>query len=92
VLPPERDVAHAIATEPGAPPFKLIYRLSPAENAEIERQIAESLRRGIAEPSSSSLGALVLFVKKKDGSLCMCVDYRALNRRVKNNSPLPCNW
>ncbi len=76
-LPPERDVAHTIPTEAGVPPLKPIYRLSPAENAEVERQITEGLRRGIIEPSSSPFEASVLFVRKKDGSLRMCVDYRA---------------
>ena len=78
-LPPERDVAHAIVTEEGhIPPFKPVYKLSPAENAEAQRQIIEGLRREIIEPSSSPYGAPVLFVRKKDGSLRMCVDYRAL--------------
>ena len=90
-LPPERDVAHTIPTEPWhVPPFKPIYRLSPARNAEVQRQVADGLERQIIEPSSSPYGAPVLFVKKKGGSLRMCVDYRALNRITpKNNHPLP---
>ena len=79
-LPPERDVAHTIPTEPSVPPFKPIYRLSPKENAEVMRQVAEGLKQQIIEPSSSPYGAPVLFVRKKDDSLRMCVDYRTLIR------------
>ena len=83
-------MAHTLSTESGVPPFKPIYRLSPAEDAEVDCQIAEGLRRGIIEPSSSPFGAPVLFVRKKDGSLRMCVDYRALNKMtIKNKYPLP---
>ena len=73
-LPPERVVAHTIPTGPGVPPFKPIYRLSPKENAEVKRQVAERLKQQIIEPSSSPYGAPVLFVRKKDDSLPMCVD------------------
>ena len=67
-----------------------MYRLSPAENAEVRRQVSDGLRRGIIEPSASPYGTPVLFVRKKDGSLRMCVDYRALNKiTVKNKYPLP---
>ena len=90
-LPPERDVAHTIPTEPSVPPFKPIYRLSPKENAEVMRQVAEGLKQQIIEPSSSPYGAPVLFVRKKDDSLRMCVDFRALNKiTIKNKYPLPC--
>ena len=90
-LPPERNVAHAIELEPGHQPVdKPIYRLSPAERAEIQRQVREGIRRGIIEPSTSPYGAPVLFVSKPDGSLRMCVDYRALNKlTIKNKYPLP---
>ena len=90
-LPPERNVGHAIPTEPGSSPAdRHMYRMSPAEKVEMERQITEGLRQGIIEPSTSPYGAPVLFVTKKDGSLRMCVDYRALNKMtVKNKYPLP---
>ena len=66
-------------------PFKPIHELSPKENAEVKRQVAEGLRQQIIEPSSSPYGAPVLFVRKKDGSLRMSVDYRALNKiTIKN--------
>ena len=72
------------------PPFRPIYRLSPVELAEVENQVTELLKNGLIEPSSSPYGAPVLFVTKKDGSLRMCIDYRALNKiTVKNKYPMP---
>jgi hypothetical protein len=56
-----------------------MFRLSPKELKEVEGQVKELLKRGLIEPSSSPYGAPVLFVGKKDGSLRMCIDYRALN-------------
>jgi hypothetical protein len=90
-LPPDRGVGHTIPLEPGhTPPFKGLYRLSPAELDEAKRQIDEYLRKGWIEPSSSPYGAPILFVTKKDGGLRMCIDYRALNKiTVKNRYPLP---
>ena len=90
-LPPERDVGHTIPLEPGHnPPFRPLYRLSPAERDEAERQVKEYLAKEWIQPSSSPYGAPILFVKKKDGTLRMCVDYRALNKiTVKNRYPLP---
>ena len=90
-LPPVRDTAHTIPLEPGhKPPFRPIYRLSPVELNEVERQVSELLKQGLIEPSSSPYGAPVLFVTKKDGSLRMCIDYRALNKiTIKNKYPLP---
>ncbi|KAJ9518014.1 hypothetical protein QJQ45_004306 [Haematococcus lacustris] len=90
-LPPERNIAHTIPLEPGAkPPFRPMYRMSPAELAEVEKQIKELLALGLIEPSSSPYGAPVLFVTKADGSLRMCIDYRALNKvTIKNKYPLP---
>ena len=90
-LPPERNVAHTIPVEPGSRPAdRHMYRMSPAEKAEIQRQVTEGLKRGIIEPSTSPYGAPCLFVSKPDGSLRMCVDYRALNKvTVKNKYPLP---
>ena len=90
-LPPDRDVGHTIPFEPGhRPPFKQPYRMSPLELAEVEKQVAELLRLGHIEPSKSPYGAPVLFVRKKDGTLRMCFDYRALNKiTVRNTYPLP---
>lgn len=90
-LPPLRDTGHTIPTEPNSkPPFRPMFRLSPKELAEVERQVAELLKLGLIEPSSSPYGAPVLFVGKKDGTLRMCIDYRALNKiTIKNKYPLP---
>ena len=92
-LPPERNVAHTIQLEPGEQPVdKAMYRLSPAERAEIERQVSEGILYiySIIEPSTSPFGAPVLFVSKPDGSLRMCVDYRALDKlTIKNKYLLP---
>lgn len=91
-LPPERGgPGHTINLEPNSkPPFRPVYRLSPLELQEVKKQLAELLEKGYIEPSSSPFGAPVLFVQKKDGSLRMCVDYRALNKlTVKNRYPLP---
>jgi hypothetical protein len=67
-----------------------MYRVSPAELREIESQGKGRLQKGFIEPSSSPYGAPILFVKKKDGSLRMVIDYRALNKvTIKNNYPLP---
>ncbi|MGQ3348719.1 reverse transcriptase domain-containing protein, partial [Bosea sp. (in: a-proteobacteria)] len=84
-------VGHTIPLEPGAkPPFKGMYRLSPLEYAEVKKQISELLSKGWIRPSSSPYGAPVLFVAKKDGTLRMCVDYRALNSMtVRNRYPMP---
>ena len=64
--------------------------MSPAETAEVKRQIADFLAKGYIEPSTSPFGAPVLFVDKPDGSLRMVIDYRLLNRlTLKNRTPLP---
>ena len=89
--PQQRQVSHTIPTEPGAkPPFRPMYRLSPLELAEVERQVKELLLNNLIEPSTSPYGAPILFVGKKDGTLRMCIDYRALNKiTIKNKYPLP---
>jgi hypothetical protein len=90
-LPPERPVGHVIPLEAGAqPPQKRMYRLSPREKEEVEKQISYLLEQGWIEPSTSPFGSPILFVQKKDGGLRMCVDYRALNKlTIKNRYPLP---
>ncbi|GJP48756.1 hypothetical protein CLOM_g8031 [Closterium sp. NIES-68] len=90
-LPPDRAVGHTIPVEPGkAPPFRPLYRLSPAEYEEAKLQIKDYLDKGWIEPSASPYGAPILFVHKKGGGLRMCVDYRALNKiTIKNRYPLP---
>ncbi|KAL3675441.1 hypothetical protein R1sor_025389 [Riccia sorocarpa] len=90
-LPPKRRIDHKIEVMPGStPPCKAPYRLAPHELEECNAQIEEMLEKGFIQPSVSPYGAPVLFVKKKDGSLRMCIDYRALNQQtVKNKYPLP---
>jgi hypothetical protein len=91
VLPPRRRVDHAIEVVPGvAPPAKAPYRMSHEELKELKVQLEELLAKGYIKPSKSPYGAPVLFVHKKDGTLRMCVDYKALNKAtVKNRYPLP---
>jgi hypothetical protein len=90
-LPPERSVDHRIELEPGAKPTsRPDYKKSLPEYDEMQRQINQMLENGEIQPSVSPYGSPVLFVKKQDGSLRMCIDYRALNKQtVKNRYPLP---
>lgn len=90
-LPPDRGDAMKIETDPNAdPPFRPVIRLSIAELDELRKQLDDLLQKGFIKPSTSPYGAPVLFVKKKDGTLRMCVDYRGLNRITKKNRhPLP---
>lgn len=90
-LPPHRDVEHKIDLEAGSvPPHRPTFRMSPKELDELKKQLADLTAHGFITPSKSPYGAPVLFVKKKDGSVRMCVDYRALNKiTIKNKYPLP---
>ncbi|GJS05805.1 putative reverse transcriptase domain-containing protein [Tanacetum coccineum] len=90
-LPPPRQVEFRIELVPGAAPVaRAPYRLAPSELKELSDQLKELLEKGFIRPSSSPWGAPVLFVKKKDGSFHMCIDYRELNKlTVKNRYPLP---
>nr|GEZ67744.1 putative reverse transcriptase domain-containing protein [Tanacetum cinerariifolium] len=73
-----------------APVARAPYRLAPFEMKELAKQLKELSDKGFIRPSSSPWGAPVLFVKKKDGSFQMCIDYRELNKlTVKNRYPLP---
>ncbi|GJR00728.1 putative reverse transcriptase domain-containing protein [Tanacetum coccineum] len=90
-LPPPRQVEFKIELVPGAAPVaRAPYRLAPSEMKELADQLQELLEKGFIRPSSSPWGAPVLFVKKKDGTFRMCIDYRELNKlTVKNRYPLP---
>jgi hypothetical protein len=90
-LPPSRTVDHRIELIPGTrPATRPVYRMSHHELEELRKQLDELLDNGYIQPSRSPFGAPVLFVKKKDGSLRLCVDYRALNKdTIKNQYPLP---
>ncbi|KAJ0921353.1 putative nucleotidyltransferase, Ribonuclease H [Helianthus annuus] len=89
--PPARSVDFRIDLVPGATPVaKSPYRLAPSEMQELSSQLQELLDKGFIRPSTSPWGAPVLFVKKKDGSFRMCIDYRELNKlTIKNRYPLP---
>ncbi|GKA23067.1 putative reverse transcriptase domain-containing protein [Tanacetum coccineum] len=90
-LPPPRQVEFKIELVPGAAPVaRAPYRLAPSEMKELADQLQELSEKGFIRPSSSPWGAPVLFVKKKDGTFRMCIDYRELNKlTVKNHYPLP---
>ncbi|GKB37382.1 putative reverse transcriptase domain-containing protein [Tanacetum coccineum] len=90
-LPPVRQVEFQIDLIPGAAPVaRTPYRLAPSEMQELSNQLQELTDRGFIRPSTSPWGAPILFVKKKDGSFRMCIDYRELNKlTIKNRYPLP---
>nr|GEX81591.1 retrovirus-related Pol polyprotein from transposon 17.6 [Tanacetum cinerariifolium] len=90
-IPPVREVEFNIELIPGAEPIsKAPYRMAPVELKELKDQLQELLERGFIRPSVSPWGAPVLFVKKKDGSMRLCIDYRELNKiTIRNRYPLP---
>ncbi|GKC69572.1 putative reverse transcriptase domain-containing protein, partial [Tanacetum coccineum] len=82
-LPPTRQVEFQIDLVPGAAPVaRAPYRLAPSEMKELSEQLKELSDKGFIRPNSSPWEAPVLFVKKKDGSFRMCIDYRELNKRT----------
>jgi hypothetical protein len=90
-LPPERDVEFVIELKPGTTPIsRRSYRMPPNELVELKTQLQDLLEKGFIRPSSSPWGCPAIFVKKKDQTLRMCVDYRPLNEvTIKNKYPLP---
>ncbi|KAA0061189.1 ty3-gypsy retrotransposon protein [Cucumis melo var. makuwa] len=90
-LPPHREIEFAIELELGTVPIsRAPYRMAPTELKELKVQLQELLDKGFIRSSVSPWGAPVLFVKKKDGSMRLCIDYRELNKvTVKNRYPLP---
>ncbi|GJY96141.1 reverse transcriptase domain-containing protein [Tanacetum coccineum] len=90
-LPPVHEIEFRIDLIPGAlPVVKSPYRLAPSEMNELSNQLKELQEKGFIRPSHSPWGAPVLFVKKKDGAMRMCIDYRELNKlTIKNRYPLP---
>ncbi|MCI32734.1 RNA-directed DNA polymerase (Reverse transcriptase), partial [Trifolium medium] len=90
-VPPEREVEFTIDLVPGTSPISMApYRMSASELKELKKQLEELLEKKFIRPSVSPWGAPVLLVKKKDGSMRLCVDYRQLNKvTIKNKYPLP---
>jgi hypothetical protein len=90
-MPPYRDIEFAIELQPGTTPIsKRPYRMPPTELAELKKQLQDLLDKGFIRPSTSPWGCPALFVKKKDESLRLCIDYRPLNVvTIKNKYPLP---
>ena len=85
-LPPDREAEFSIDLEPGTAPIsRCPYRMAPRELAEMKKQLEELMDKGFIRPSSSPWGYAAIFVKKKDGTLWMCVDYRPLNVVTVNN-------
>jgi hypothetical protein len=90
-MPPNRDIEFIIELQPGTAPIsKRPYRMPPNELAELKVQLQDLLDKGFIRPSASPWGCPALFVKKKDNSLGLCVDYCPLNVvTIKNKYPLP---
>jgi hypothetical protein len=90
-LPPERDVEFVIEVKAGTAPIsQRSYRMPPNELVELKTQLQDLLEKGFIGLSSSPWGCPAIFVKKKDQTLRMCVDYRPLNEvTIKNKYPLP---
>ena len=90
-LPPRRGIDHKIELLPGVkPPAKNAYQMAPPKLAELRKQLDELLMAGFIPLTKATYGAPVLFQKKKDGALRLCIDYRALNKvTVRNKYPLP---
>lgn len=89
-LPPVRELEHVIDTGNAKPIARPPFKMSPLELDELRRQLNELLKLGLIKPSASPWGAPMLFVKKKDGTMRMCIDYRALNKvTIRNQHPVP---
>ena len=90
-LPPDRAIEFVVELVPGTEPISIPpYKMAPTELKELKAQLEELLSKGFIRPSTSPWRAPVLFAKKKDGSLRLCIDYRQLNRAtIRNRYSLP---
>ena len=90
-LPPDREIEFSIDMLLRTSPVSMApYKMAPAELSELKKQLTKLLEKGFIRPSVSPWGAPVLFVKKKDGSMRLCIDYRKLNQvTIKNKCLLP---
>jgi len=90
-LPLVREIKVSIETIPGVSPIaRSPYRMTPMKLAELKVQLQELLDKSFIWPSNLPWRAPILFVKKKDGTLRLCIDYRQLKKvTVKNRYPLP---
>ena len=82
-FPPARNIDHKIEVKPGSePPNRPVYRMGQEELTELKKQLTDLMDRKFIRQSTSPYGAPVLFAKKKDGTLRLCIDYRALNQVI----------
>ena len=90
-IPIDREIEFSFDLLPGTSPIlKAPYQMAPIELKELKEQLQKLLDKGLIRPSASPWGASVLFVKKKDGAMRLCIDYRELNRvTMRNEYPLP---
>ena len=90
-VPPKREVDLSSEVVQGTTPIsRAPYHMAPTKLKELKTQLQELLDKGFIRPSVSPWGAPVLFVKKKDGTLRMCIGYRQINKvTIKNKYPLP---
>ena len=90
-MPPDRELEFSIELAPAPTPiYKKPYRMAPSELVELKKQIKELLEKGYIRASSSPWGSPILFAKKKDGTMRLCIDYHALNMvTIKNKYPMP---
>ncbi|XP_070011409.1 uncharacterized protein [Nicotiana sylvestris] len=89
-MPPDRDIDYCIDLAPGTQPISIPpYRMAPKDLKEFKKQLEELLAKGFVRPSISPWGAPVLFRKKKDETMRMCIDYLQLNKVTIKKVSLP---
>ena len=90
-LPSKREIEFSVELLPGTSPISIpSYRMAPIELKELKAQLQDLLDMGFIRPNTSPWGAPILFVKNKDGTLRLCIDYKQLNKvTIKNNIHFP---